>query len=145
VPALGEDAGVAVPTAAPTAAPAAAPAAATSAAASVAATASAPVPPAAAAAASGAPSTTPSERKRDAFVQRMQRKALREGKPGDFHLRVGLAPPTAADVARVAALQGKERMQLWFKQFGQHCVAHYVDGHCPHHVSEDGCGFLHGG
>ena len=74
-----------------------------------------------------------------------QKLVLREGKPGDFHLKVGLAPPTAADVARVAALQGKERMQLWFKQFGQHCVAHYVDGHCPHHVSEDGCGFLHGG
>ena len=137
MPALGEDAGVVVP------------AAVSSAAASVAATATAtaPVPAAAAAAAAaaaGAPSTTPSERKRDAFVQRMQRKALREGKPGDFHLKVGLAPPTAADVARVAALQGKERMQLWFKQFGQHCVAHYVDGHCPHHVSEDGCGFLHG-
>ena len=44
----------------------------------------------------------------------------------------------------IAALQGKERMQRWFKQFGQHCIAHYVDGHCPHHVSEDGCGFLHG-
>ena len=142
MPVLGEDAGVAVPTAASTAAPATV----TSAAASVAvtATATAPVPAAAAAAAEGAPSTTPSERKRDAFVQRMQRKALREGKPGDFHLKVGLVPPTTADVARVAALQGKERMQLWFKQFGQHCVAHYVDGHCPHHVSEDGCGFLHG-
>ena len=136
MPALGEDSGVAVPV----------PTAVTSAAASVAATATAtaPVPASSSSSAAGAPSTTPSERKRDAFVQRMQRKALREGKPGDFHLKVGLAPPTAADVARIAALQGKDRMQLWFKQFGQHCVAHYVDGHCPHHVSEDGCGFLHG-
>ena len=87
---------------------------------------------------------TPSERKRDAFVQRMRRKAMREGKPEDHYTKVGLAPPTAADVAAVVALQGSARMQLWREKFGQHCITHYVDGHCPHHVSEDGCGFLHG-
>lgn len=92
---------------------------------------------------------TPSQKKRRHFVERMKRKAQREGKPEGHYLVEGLAPPSADDIKHAIGLDGagghrSERHCWWRARFGQHCIAHYVDLHCAAHASEEGCGFLHG-
>ena len=69
--------------------------------------------------------------KRQAYEGRMLRKARREGKPDDFYLKMGLAPPTRADLAAVVALPEPERIGWWRARFGQHCLAH--------HTAAEGC------
>ena len=92
---------------------------------------------------------TPSQKKRNHFVERMKRKAQREGKPEGHYLTEGLVPPSADDIKHAIGLDGagghrSERHSWWRARFGQHCIAHYVDLHCAAHASEEGCGFLHG-
>ncbi len=82
--------------------------------------------------------------RRAEFVARMHAKAQKAGKPDDFYLRDGLAPPTPAQVAEARRMGRDERLRFWRQRFGQHCQGHYLEDKCPHLGDARGCGFLHG-
>ena len=81
--------------------------------------------------------------KRTEFCGRMTRKARREGRPDDFYLRHGLAPPTQADVAVLRGMDAGQKLSWWGSRFGQHCIALHADGVCPRAIGEFGCAYLH--
>jgi len=80
--------------------------------------------------------------KRNKYVGRMQRKAVREEKPKDFYLQQGLSPPTLDDLATCRTIGLEETRLAWWKQtFSQHCFAfHCRAGGCQR---ERACAFMH--
>jgi len=80
------------------------------------------------------------EGKRKAYEERMIRKAKREGLSDLHHyLRLGSEVPSVEDVTALRALSDKERLSIWKKKHGQHCMAFHFDG-CKRDRS---CAFLH--
>lgn len=81
------------------------------------------------------------EGKRNAYEDRMKRKAKREGLDPCHYLNLGAVNPTEEELDHLRKLPKEKAFELWKKNHSQHCYSYHFDaGGCPRDRT---CAFLH--